>query len=212
MLLSSILLGALAGSAAALGTEKFTEPKTGFTVTGYISSPYSFGVALPQTPGQDFIGVVVGTKANGYVGTSLGGPMLNALLLVVWPNGQKVLASLRKTANYGTPAIATGSFSLSTIEKGTYVNSTHFTYTFLCKSCLQGDGLTFSPTEASAVLGFAISKAAPVTKSSVTTSFPKHDQQGNYQLDMTQATTASYASYAALANVTKLAVGFEFEA
>ncbi|KAH8678689.1 hypothetical protein BGZ60DRAFT_428519 [Tricladium varicosporioides] len=208
MLLSSILVGGFALLASGMGTEMYTEPKTKITFASYLSTPYIFGIALPEKPGNDFVGIIVG-KGTGYVGSSFGGPMLNALLLAVWPNGSKVMASFRKTKNYGSPTVATGDWSMKEISAGTYVNSTHFVYTFLCQNCMSmADGSSFSPTDPLAVMGFAISTAAPTTKTSLTTAFPRHSSQGSYQLDVTKGYSSQYASWAALANGTKPAVAF----
>ena len=98
MLLSSLLALALALGASGQGSQvPYTEPKSGITVTAYVSPNYVFGVALPTTPSNDFIGVMVG-KGTGWAAVSLGGPMTqNALLLATWPNGKNLLASFRKT-------------------------------------------------------------------------------------------------------------------
>jgi len=89
------------------------------------------------------------------------------------------------------------------IASGTYTNATHYTYTFLCRGCILGNGTTFEATDATAVLGFAYSTKSPVTKSSVTTSFTKHDTQGNYGLDIAAAKTAQYDIWAQYANASK---------
>ena len=50
--------------------------------------------------------------------------------------------------------------SLSTIEKGTFINDTHFSYTFLCSGCITGDILSFESNATSGVFGWAYSKTA----------------------------------------------------
>jgi hypothetical protein len=96
MLLSSLLSCAFVLGAIAQKPSLYTESKSGVTVWAYQSSTYNFGIAVPQTPQSDFIGVLVG-KGSGYLGVSLGGPMTNELLIAAWPNGNAVLASFRKT-------------------------------------------------------------------------------------------------------------------
>jgi acetyl-CoA carboxylase carboxyltransferase component len=58
-----------------------------------------FGLALPAnaTGNSDFI-ATIGGKGSGWSGVSLGGGMLNKLLIVAWPNAQAVVSSFRKTA------------------------------------------------------------------------------------------------------------------
>lgn len=89
------------------------------------------------------------------------------------------------------------------IANGTYTNSTHFTYTFLCKNCILADGTTFKATDATAMLGFAYSTKAPTTKTSVTTAFTKHESQGSYGLDLAPAKSANYATWALYSNGSK---------
>jgi hypothetical protein len=62
---------------------QYTEPKSDITVEAYQDSTYTFGIALPTTPGSDFIGVLA-ANGTGYAGVSLGGGMTNALLIAAW--------------------------------------------------------------------------------------------------------------------------------
>lgn len=85
-------------SASAQGTTgAYTEPKTNITFQTY-SDPtgYQFGVALPTTPGTDFVGLLVG-KGKGWAGVSLGGSMVNKLLIAAWPSGTKIVSTFRET-------------------------------------------------------------------------------------------------------------------
>lgn len=54
---------------------------------------------------------------------------------------------------------------MSTIDNGTFVNSTHFSYTFLCSGCITGDSLTFSDDETGTVFGWAYADTAVTTPS-----------------------------------------------
>lgn len=72
------------------------------------------------------------------------------------------------SSGYVTPPVyANSSMSLSTIEDGTYVNATHFSYTFLCSGCITGDLLSFASDTANGVFGWAYSKTAVLDPSSV---------------------------------------------
>jgi len=86
------------------------------------------------------------------------------------------------------------------IANGTYTNATHFTYTFLCKGCILSDGTTFKATDTSARIGWAYSTKAPATKTSVTTTFSRHDTQGSWSLDIPSAKSSKYATWALQAN------------
>jgi hypothetical protein len=98
MRLSSILIPFLSVGALAQQTQTYVEPKSNITFQALVNpSSITFGIALPTTAGsKDFIGTVAG-KGAGWAGISLGGAMTNTLLLTVWPNGQSLMASFRKT-------------------------------------------------------------------------------------------------------------------
>jgi hypothetical protein len=97
---SAFVLGALATSTAAQTPAPYTDVKSGITFnTLQHSSGMFFGLALPvnATGSTDFI-ATIGGKGTGWSGVSLGGGMLNKLLIVAWPNAQAVVGSFRKTA------------------------------------------------------------------------------------------------------------------
>jgi hypothetical protein len=96
MKLFSLLPVALAAIATAQSTSTYTDPKTSLTFEAFIHpSGYTFGIALPASPSTDFMGLLVG-KGTGWAGVSLGGPMVNKLLIAAWPNGNAVVSSFRK--------------------------------------------------------------------------------------------------------------------
>jgi hypothetical protein len=97
---SAFVLGALATFALAQTPAPYTDVKSGITFnTLQHSSGIFFGLALPAnaTGSTDFI-ATIGGKGTGWSGVSLGGGMLNKLLIVAWPNAQAVVGSFRKTA------------------------------------------------------------------------------------------------------------------
>lgn len=61
---------------------------------------------------------------------------------------------------YAPPPAATGDYSIQPITNGTYINGTHFIATFLCKGCILEDGTTFSSSDTSGYLGWALSSKA----------------------------------------------------
>jgi hypothetical protein len=101
MKLSTLLASGLATLTAAQAP--YTDAKSGITFNTYInpSTGYFFGLALPNdnaTIGNtDFI-ATIGGKGTGYSGVSLGGGMVNKLLIAAWPNGQDVVSTFRETA------------------------------------------------------------------------------------------------------------------
>jgi len=195
---------------AATGT--YIEPKTGISFETFQDpTGFTFGIALPETPGADFVGLLVG-KAKGWAGASLGGAMLNKLLIAAWPSGTKIVSTFRETAHYGSPAEATGPYALSPISAGTYINATHWSYTFLCSGCVLTDGTTFAPNSTGDVLGWAFATAAPTAPANHSSTLPKHSTQGNYGANFSAARTAKFASYAALVNTTTTPKAFRFRA
>lgn len=79
----------------------YTDSKSGISFHAYInpSTGYFFGLALPDnsTGSTDFI-ATIGGKGTGWSGVSLGGGMLNKLLIVAWPNAKAVVGSFRMIA------------------------------------------------------------------------------------------------------------------
>lgn len=192
------IIGALAGLSVAQTPAPYTDAKSGITFNAYIdrTSGYFFGIALPSntTGNQDFI-ATIGSKGTGYAGASLGGGMLGKLLVLAWPNGQTVVSSFRKTANYGSPAVATGAFTQTPIANGTYVNSTHWTYTFLCSKCILTDRSTFGAADATAPIGWAINAQAPAQRTNAGASVSKHSTEGQVTFNLATARSANFTAW-----------------
>ncbi|TVY58442.1 Cellobiose dehydrogenase [Lachnellula cervina] len=156
----------------------YTDANTGITFQRYANTEgVSFGIAVPQTPASDFIGQMVApNNGSGYAGVSLTPSMTGSLLVVAWPNNNSVVASLRETSGYTSPGVYTASgLSVSPIANGTFVNSTHLAYTFLCTGCM-GLDLSFAGNSTSITLGWALGTKAVTNPSSASTaSFAYHD-------------------------------------
>jgi len=200
-LLSSVLaLSSTSLAATSMGV--VVEPKTNISFSTFsdATSGYTFGIALPTTPGTDFIGYLTG-KGAGWSGVSLGGPMTNKLLIAAWPNSKAttVIGSFREVARYGPPPEVTGTFTQTPIPAGTYTDGKTWSYVFLCSKCIASDGTTFAATDAMGALGWAINTAAPATPDKSSSSLTKHTAQGKYSLDLKAAQSANYATWAALA-------------
>lgn len=192
-----LLVGVTGTLAAAQNAASYTDTKSNITFQAYQhATGYFLGIALPEEPtnNTDII-VTIGGKGTGWSGASLAGPMKNALLLLAWPNSQAIVGSFRKTAQYGSPPVATGIFTQTPIANGTYVNSTHWTYTFLCSKCIQTDGTTFAANASSTVLGYALSSAAPSNKANAASSVSKHSSQGQVNFDLVKARSKNFATW-----------------
>lgn len=100
MKLSTLVLGGLASAVTAQSPAPYTDAKSGITFETFShSSGAFFGIALPAnaTGSTDFI-ATMGGKGTGWTGVSLGGGMLNKLLIVSYPSGQSVVSGFRKAA------------------------------------------------------------------------------------------------------------------
>ncbi|XTI94911.1 iron reductase domain protein [Cenococcum geophilum] len=161
MKLSVLLPFALAVTASAQTTSAYTDSNL------HGSNLWTFSIALPETPTSDFIGLLLGSG------------MVGKLLVVAWPNGNQLVSSFRKAGHLA------GAFSMTPIAKGTYVNSTHYSYTFLCEGCLLTDGTTFATNTTSGL--------------SHSSTLNRHTLQGSYDLQVSAAESSNYAQWAAMA-------------
>ncbi|KAF1976444.1 GMC oxidoreductase [Bimuria novae-zelandiae CBS 107.79] len=184
----------------------YTDPSTGidFQRLSAAGGNFTIGMALPETIGSDLIAqLVVPISATGAWGAmSLGGGMLNHLLLVAWANGEEVVSTFRTTSAYANPAVydATEVKALP-IANGTFVNSTHFSYTFLCEGCIVGGTTTFTPTDTNPVIGWALSSQNPSTPSDPTSELPYHDAGfGLYGQSAAAAQSALFGTWASWAS------------
>lgn len=82
----------------------YTDPGNGFQFTGITDPSYgvTYGVVFPPIPTSgatptEFIGEIVAPLTAEWIGLSLGGAMLDDLLLVAWPNGNNIVYSTRYT-------------------------------------------------------------------------------------------------------------------
>ncbi|KAL1598978.1 hypothetical protein SLS60_008123 [Paraconiothyrium brasiliense] len=180
-------------------TTKYTDETTGITFQQKSVANYSFGIALPENPTTDFIGQLSANTLTGWAGVSFTGSMLNSMLLVAWPNSGEIVSSLRSATNYALPKVVDGP-TLQTIASST--NETGFSYTFLCKNCITTDTTvkSLNTSAETGILGWAIATTSgPATPSSPSSSIEQHDTFGLYGVDLANAKSADFASWAALA-------------
>ncbi|KAK7516236.1 GMC oxidoreductase [Phyllosticta citriasiana] len=203
-------LAALTGVASAgMSTVAYTDSKTEIDFQQFTDadSGFAFGVALPKIPGKDFIGQIV-APGSGWGGVSLTSSMMASVLIAAWPNGEDVVGTVRKTNSYVSPSVDSSGPALYPIEKGSFVNSTHYSYTFLCKNCITGDSDSFKTSTATAVLGWALSDTAPNTPSSASSVLKYHSTGfGEFGLKVADAESANYATWAKMASTTTASAG-----
>ncbi|KAF2853155.1 iron reductase domain protein [Plenodomus tracheiphilus IPT5] len=181
----------------------YTDTKSGITFnTLQHSSGFFFGLALPMnnTGNSDFI-ATIGGKGTGWSGVSLAGSMVNKLLIVAWPNGQNIVRSFRKTATYSSPTVPTGTFKQAAIANGTYINSTHWTYTFLCSNCLQTDGTTFKSSDTTPSIGYALNANAPTDKTNPASNLAKHSARDQTIFDLSKARSPNFGTWKGYADL-----------
>jgi cellobiose dehydrogenase (acceptor) len=81
-------------------SQAYVDPDIGITFFG-ITDPVhkvTHGYTLPPagaSNSDEFIGEIVAPIAEKWVGLAPGGGMINNLLIVAWPSGSSVVASLR---------------------------------------------------------------------------------------------------------------------
>ncbi|KAE8363524.1 hypothetical protein BDV27DRAFT_6324 [Aspergillus caelatus] len=183
---------AYSDSTTGIDFQRWCDEKTGFC----------FGLALPETVDSDFIGqlVVPLSSSNGWGGVSLSSSMTKALLIGAWPNGDSVVSSLREAQSYTNPDVYSGDASLEEIPDGTSINSTHLTYTFLCRGCVVGTPTTFGKDMDSYFFGWALSKTSPKSPASSDATLNYHAAGfGSFQMVLSDAKSAKYSTWASKA-------------
>ncbi|KAI9162735.1 Cellobiose dehydrogenase [Paramyrothecium foliicola] len=203
-LLSAVSLGlGLFGSCRAQQSTTFTDPETGITYQQVTQGSYSFGIALPEGPGTDFIGRISAESTVGWAGVSLGGRMVNSLMVVAWPNENEIVSSLRRSTGYASPSVYSGTASLKIIPAGTRLDGSALTFTFLCEGCIQTDGSTFTSDVSPATLGYGLAAAAVSSPADPASRLTFHSAGfGLFSIDLAAARSADFAEWAALAEDT----------
>ncbi|KAK2760175.1 hypothetical protein FQN54_002242 [Arachnomyces sp. PD_36] len=209
-LISCALPGALAQ--ATLGT--YTDPETGIVFsTSEVSDTtseggFTWGFALPPdaetVDATEYIGIIIGStpEGAGWAGISHGGPMTSSLLLVVWPNEDKVLTSFRYASGYVAPDIYTGDATISTISSS--INETHYQIIYRCQNCWswkQGGVAGGQETSGgSMVMGFAQALDAPEDPADPDSAVVQHNNGfGNFGAPVASAVAEEYSSWVELA-------------
>ncbi|KAF7888092.1 uncharacterized protein EAF02_002633 [Botrytis sinoallii] len=183
----------------------YVDANTGITFEGATDTTgFRFGMVMEANATSDFIGQIVipSTAGSGYGGVSLTGSMVGSMLIVAWPSGTDVIASLRETSGYTSPgAYANATAQLLPIAKGTFVNSTHMSYTFLCQACI-GNTYTLAAGATQVVVGWAYGNGTVTNAASATdATFSYHGNgYGDFGIQTASAANDNYATWAALAS------------
>ncbi|KAK1753947.1 hypothetical protein QBC47DRAFT_429380 [Echria macrotheca] len=189
----------------------YTDPASGIVFNTWTQPDLTFGLALPPTAlttdATEFLGLLTcksPTPSTGWCGLSLGGSMVNNLLLLAYPSDSHVLTSLRWATTYGPPVPYTNpSAKISHISST--VNSTHYSVIFRCVGCLSwsqgGESGTAPTTPGFLVLGWAYATASPGNPGCAGSStVRRHDSQGVFGAVFNSAVArAEYSVWAARA-------------
>lgn len=113
------------------------------------------------------------------------------------------VASLREATSYTNPDEFSGVASIVEIPDGISSNSTHLTYTFLCKGCVVGSPTTFKANADTYFFGWALAKTNPTTPSSPSSVLSYHAAGfGTFEMLLSEAKSAKYSTWAAKARST----------
>ena len=202
-----VLSSALSVAAKSSNSSAYSDPATGIDFQRWCDddSGFCFGMALPESVESDFIGqmVVPLSDSKGWGGVSLSGSMTSSLLIAAWPNGDSGVASLREATSYTNPDEFDGDASIAEIPDGISSNSTHLTYTFLCKGCVVGSPTTFKANADTYFFGWALAKTNPTTPSSPSSVLSYHAAGfGTFEMLLSEAKSAKYSTWAAKAKST----------
>lgn len=197
---------ALAAGVMGQSTVNWTDSTSGISYSYYQSDGMAFGVALPETVEGDFIGYLASDSIDGYAAMSMTGEMTSSLLICAWADGDNIVASLRKASGYSNPAeINNSSMGIYEISKGTQVNSTGWSLTFLCKGCV-GTDISFTSSDTEQVFGYAKSTTALTSTSSSGATLNYHSAAfGEYAHSLSDAKSSDYSTWAALAGTKNIA-------
>jgi len=168
----------------------------GTKLTSYSTKVGTLAFSFPPSGSKnEFTGHIAG-KGLGYTGISIGGGMLNRLLLVAWPNGDKVQTSFRFAGGYTRPAFYNGTAEIK--ELAHKVDGQDWSITFKCVGCLSwsfaGQSGKLDLSQPNFRVGYAASLVAPSTPSNAKSAIQFHaGGEGILNLDTKDAVSASYA-------------------
>jgi cellobiose dehydrogenase (acceptor) len=108
----------------------------------------------------------------------------------------------RYHSEHAAPPVYSGDAKLIPIKSGTFVNSTHISYTFLCSKCIMpANNFTFNPNSDSARLAWARSDRKLSDTSLSSTPLTVHSEFGYNVITLAGAKSAKYDTWAAMAGI-----------
>ncbi|QKX62083.1 uncharacterized protein TRUGW13939_09239, partial [Talaromyces rugulosus] len=198
----------------------YEDPGTGITFDTWpvpsssTQGGMTFGLTLPSdaltTDATEFIGYLQCSSTNstsaGWCGISLGGSMVNNLLLMAYPYNGTILTSFRFAGGYVMPDLYTGNATLTQISST--ITDTDYTLIFRCQNCFSwnqtGTTGAVSTSKGNLVLAWAQAIASPTNPSCPNNvSLVQHDAQDIWVATLdSNAANSSYDDWAALATKT----------
>ncbi|OJT10842.1 Cellobiose dehydrogenase [Trametes pubescens] len=199
MKFKSLLLSLLplVGSVYSQVAAPYVDSGNGFVFDGVTDPVHSvtYGIVLPQaSTSTEFIGEFVAPNEAQWIGLALGGAMIGDLLLVAWPNGNKIVSSARYATGYTLPAAYAG--PTITQLPSSSVNSTHWKFVFRCQNCTAWDGGSIDPS-GTGVFAWAFSNVAVDDPSDPNSSFAEHTDFGFFGINFPDAQSSNYQNYLA---------------
>lgn len=188
-------------------TTSYTDANTGITFAAYNdpTTNSQYGIAMPQSsPSTDFIGQLIAPISNGtgWIGLALSPGKSSNLMIAAWPNDQNIVSSFRDATNYVDPYTSSGSSVTQTpIAKGTFVNSTHYSYTFLCQGCLTVAPNFQGSNTVSSALGWYFSTISLPEQSNANGPLTNYNEGNDvFALTFKNAQSSDFASWATQAD------------
>lgn len=188
----------------------YTDAATGINFLSF-SEPtgYRFGLAMASDAGSTTIiaqlAMPLASGGAGWTAVGFGGKMNGPLEIVAWPDGQGgVRLGSRVSGGYtvADTTVYPGNVVLTPIAKGTTVNATHLTATFMCAGCMD-TGVSFTRQDASATFTYAYSSVAVQTPADGSTQLSDHTTAGEpygvFGVKLADAQSPDYATWAAMA-------------
>jgi len=159
----------------------------------------TYGFVLPPTSSTtestEFIGEIIASAANKWVGLALGGQMANNLLIVAWPNENDIVFTPRFATGYLQPTPYSGP-TITTLSSSVESDGS-WKWIFRCQECTTWTGGSLNTT-GTPVMAWVISNEAVLTPSSASSNFNEHDDFGFWGENLADAHSDDYDSYLTL--------------
>lgn len=158
-----------------------------------------YGWVFPPS-GNEFIGQFTVPIAGKWAGVALGPGMNGNLLITAWPNGNTIVKGARQAVAYAQPTQYPGP-TITTLA--TYINGTHWKWTYRCQNCtswnINGAAGTLDPT-AYCVFGWAYGSTAVFTPSDPWSNMNQHDDARLFGFNCPEGITTA-SQYQAWLNI-----------